>query len=499
MKNEYIASSYNITKTGVKFKCSSPELQALFDDCEKAATENIRKFGQYKVMQEGAKYNGVWLETQPMGGEMYATRDMETALNNQLIFMYYQHRNGKMPGMIRCSYPWNGITPHHDWMQGDFFTRSALRMYWFIGEDKEYLKLLYKALRDFEEYLWKYRDSDGDGCLESWCVWDTGEDNCTKILAQGVKYPECGAHTGETAPSSGKGFPFESAEYMAYSYSHCIALAEISDILQNGEKEMWLERAKRVRDRAIEYLWDDNKKAIFDRDCNNKTIDCLTLENLKCMYHGLFTQKMADEFIKKHLNNPSEFNTPLPLCYIAANDPLFFVNYNLNNFSDEIKAMNFFEDDFDDNCWSGPVEGLTVQRALDALLNYGYHKKVTEIGRKWLKNLAKHRVYVQQYDPMTGEPSKGTNGYGPTVLSALEYITYIYGIDYVKGDLIFSCSSEDFDSAYTQTLFGHEYTLIRQDGRCIIKMDGEEKIRIPLGSRIVTDINCIIKEIHEME
>ena len=34
------------------------------------------------VLREGADYDGVCLETQPMGGEMYAKRDMEVALNN---------------------------------------------------------------------------------------------------------------------------------------------------------------------------------------------------------------------------------------------------------------------------------------------------------------------------------------------------------------------------------------------------------------------------------
>jgi hypothetical protein len=32
----------------------------------------------------------IWLETQPMGGEMYAKRNMEAGLNNQLLFMENQ-------------------------------------------------------------------------------------------------------------------------------------------------------------------------------------------------------------------------------------------------------------------------------------------------------------------------------------------------------------------------------------------------------------------------
>ncbi len=498
MAKGFMAHDYKLTPVSVKFECENPAIKAVFDDCERLARENIRMFGDYRVMQEGAKYNGVWLETQPMGGEMYATRDMEVALNNQLIFMYYQHRSGKMPGMIRYSFPWMGITPHHDWMQGDFFTEAALRMYWFIGEDTSYLQRLYTALRDFDTYLWEYRDSDGDGCLEAWCVWDTGEDNCTKILANGVEYPARGAHTGEVAPQFGTGFPFESAEYMAYSFAHREALAEISDILGNGEGDLWRERAKSVQNRAREYLWRDDRKAFYDRDCDNKFIDCLTLENLKCMYHGLFTQEMAEEFVENHLKNPDEFATPLPLGYIAANDPLFYLSDERNNFSPELKAKNILHTDAADNCWSGPVEGLTMQRSLNALLRYGFNREASELGRRWLNNLAKHRRYVQGYDPFTGDPAPGEQGYGPTVLSALEYITYLYGIDFVKGELIFSCSGEDFASEYTQVLFGHEFTLRRESGKATLLRDGELRLTSELGKRIVTDLELNVLRTYEM-
>ncbi len=499
MANGYLATEYPISGTGVTFSCEDAVLQGVFEDCERLAKENIRMFGEYRVLQEGAKYNGVWYETQPMGGEMYASRDMEAALNNHLIFLLYQRRDGKMPGMIRYSFPWNGISPHHDWMQGDFFTKSALRMYWWIGKDRKYLELLYKGLRDFENYLWSCRDSDGDGCLESWGVWDTGEDNCSRIMANGVKYPEEGAHTGETAPCGETGFPFESAEYMAYSYAHCLALAEISDLLGLGERAEWLKRAETVQNRAKEYLWVEEKKAFFDRDCKNEIIDCLTLENIKCMYHGLMTQEMADDFIAQHLMNPEEFCTPLPMAYIAIHDPLFYVNDEVNNFSEELKARHILSEDAADNNWSGPVEGLTMQRSVDALLGYGHHAEASWFGRKWLENLKKYRSYVQQYNPFTGEPAPGDQGYGPTVLAALEYITWLYGVDYGKDELVFSCSAEDFESEYSQSLFGHVYTLKRQGGKAVVLLDGVEKLRASLGARIVTDMDCRVKRVSGME
>ncbi|MCI8387412.1 MAG: hypothetical protein HFE63_02960 [Clostridiales bacterium] len=499
MSRGYLAEDYRITETGVKFTCNNEMRQRVFDRCEELAKLNIKQFGDRKVMQEGAKYHGVWLETQPMGGEMYATHNMEVALNNQLIFMQYQRRDGRMPGMVQ--YSGNGMQVSQDFMQGDFFTVSALRMYWFIGKDKQYLKLLYESLRDFDEYLWNYRDSDGDGCLETWCTYDTGDDNNTRLLANEIYSTQYGMWCGEKPPVGRGKLPFESAEYMAYSYSHRIALAEISDILENGEGDKWRAAAADIRKKVREYLWDDEKKALFDRDCDNKMLYTLTLENLKCMYHGLMDQDMADDFIKFHLLNKDEFFTPLPLPNLAANDPLFYVNDAYNNFTPEIaeKVHKYMHGDILDNSWSGPVEGLSVQRSVDALLGYGHHAEASMIGRKWLDNLAKHDKYVQQYNPATGEPSPGEDGYGPTILAALEYITYLYGIDYVKDELIFSCSAESFDSSYEQTLFGHTYMLKRENGMARVYKDGREMFGLTVGARVVTDLDCNIKSISGME
>ena len=49
-----------------------------------------------------------------------------------------------------------------------------------MGKDPGYLDLLYTTLERFDSYLWRVRDSDGDGCLETWCKYDTGEDHALR-------------------------------------------------------------------------------------------------------------------------------------------------------------------------------------------------------------------------------------------------------------------------------------------------------------------------------
>ena len=181
--------------TDVKFNISDPIWQKVYDAAEEKAQLNVHAFCSRPVLIEGGGYNGIWLETQPMGGEMYAMRNMEAAMNNQLFFMENIRADGRIPSVIRFTgdekKPLDLMFSH---FQGYCFPYHALNMYFLNGHDREYLEMLYDVLERFDAYLWKHRDSDGDGCLESWCVWDTGEDNCTRFLGG----PE--AWAGETAP-----------------------------------------------------------------------------------------------------------------------------------------------------------------------------------------------------------------------------------------------------------------------------------------------------------
>ena len=485
----------------MSFTTADGVLNALVDKIIALCEKNKAVFGGIPILREGAKYNGVWLETQPMGGEMYASRDAVTALGNQLIFMKYQRRDGKMPGMISCSYPWKGVTPHHDWMQGDFFSRPALRMSYLIGHDRTYLTLLYEALRDFDNYLWTFRDTDGDGCLETFCVWDTGDDNNTRLLAHGISAHEHGCVMSEEAPTDHGDMPFESAEYMAYSYSQRSVLAEISDLLKNGEGDTWRERAEAVRLRFMEYLWDEERAAAYDRDKNNEMMYVLSLENLKCMYQGIFTQEMADAFIARHLMNPEEFFTPLPLPNIAANDACFFLDDERNNFTPEMmeRVRPLCAGDMADNSWGGPVQGLCHQRVIDALLNYRHHAELTVIARRWIENAKRVGAFPQQYDPFTGDCCQGMDGYGPAMLATLEYLVHLFGIDYASGRFTLSNGAAEPDSSYTQHIFDSDYILTRQNGTATLTKDGKTVLSFTGGVRIVTDEALNILTVHGME
>ena len=295
-----------LPKTGVTFSCDNAALQKLFDEAERKCLHNLKNFGADTVLVEGGGYEKIWLETQPMGGEMYWKRNMTAAMNNQLLFMRTQRADGRIAGSIQC-HPDGTIEPQFNKFQGFCFPLHALNMWYLSGKEPAYLDMLADCLEKFDAYLWKTRDSDGDGCLESFCVYDTGEDNA---LRYGHAPVYC---TTDTPPEDADVVPMASMDVTSFSYACRDTLAEISRLRGDGRESEWREKADAVAANLKARLWDDKRHACFDRDKHGKTIDVLCHNTLRCMYWGSISQKMADAFVRQHLLNPQEFWTPLPI------------------------------------------------------------------------------------------------------------------------------------------------------------------------------------------
>jgi hypothetical protein len=260
---------------------------------------------------------------------------------------------------------------------------------------------------------------------------------------------------------------------MAWSYQGRRVLAEIAAELDNGQQAYWLHQADEIQRRLIDSLWRPERHACYDRDKDGQFMDVLLHNNLRCMWFGAFTQQMADEFIRFHLLNPAEFWTPMPLPSIAANDPLFR-NARGNN-------------------WSGQPQGLTFQRAIRALENYGHYAELTLIGHAFLRVVGRSGRFRQQYDPFTGQPDDVPHAkpnYGPTALAVLEYISRMHGIHVDRERVLFSGLPRGSHSIdYTQRWGDRDYALRIADGQMIGSLNRRELFRCTAGVRIVTDLD----------
>lgn len=507
-------AAISLPQCSVQFHCADPALNQLMTKAEGLAAANIVQFAPtLPALIEGGGYSSVYTETQPMGGEMYAKRNPRVALNNQLLFMLCQRADGRLPGRVislahgkagdwkndpvyqYSSGEWEslGLLADYGQLQGNALPYPAFKMYYLAGKPAGYLKLLAESLEDFDAYLWRTRDPDGEGVLQSWCVWDTGEDNCHRFGGSPNRwphdYPPAGAHTPKQSDPGDREcyyqwctarelsekiqVPLRSMDMMAYSYENRMTRALISEELGDGQAGLWRGRAEDVRRALQQHLWRPEKGAAYDKDRNNQWLETLVHNNLRCMYYGVFSQQMADEFIRRHLLNPQEFLTPVPLPSIAANDPLFC--------------------NIADNNWSGQPQGLTWQRAIRALENYGRYAELTMFGRTYLKVLKTAGVLTQQFDPFDAanpaKDNKGRDGYGPTVLGFMEYVSRMFGV-YLERDHVYWSGLADGGAAeYTQH-FGDRAFALRNDGRSFTaSLNGAPLFTCSDGVRVHTDLH----------
>lgn len=504
--------------TASSFQTKDTGLQRLYDAAIRVLDSNRSRFTPaMEILVEGGGYDNAWIETQPMGGEMFAKRDAQVALNNQVLFMLAQRADGRLPGMvvsgaIAREKAWDKNPPEgHLWMekagvladfemfQGFCFAEPAWRMFHWMGRDKIYLQKLHDTLVAHDSYLWRTRDTNGDGVLETWCVWDTGEDAANRYHRRWApsrwpfeKPPGTPGLPVLTNPEDSRRYwfhdigkdaqpptmenvmvPFASMDVMAYSYSARATLAVISEELGNGQAETWRAKAEEVRRALVEKLWAPERHACFDRDRLGRPLPELIHNNLRCMWHGILTQEMADAFIRHHLMNPRAFWTPLPLVSVAINEPIF--------------------ENAPGNNWSGQPQGLTYQRAIQALERYGHFAEVTLLGDKLLPVLIRNGCkFPQQLDPMTGEPSgQKADGYGPMALAALEYLSRTRGIhlDVENNRVWWSCASPDAaDFTSSQRWGDHEFVMRRADGKLVAEVGGKTVFTCEGATRIVTDL-----------
>jgi hypothetical protein len=462
--------------TGVTFTCDNAPLQKLYDEAERKCLLNLNQFGPDTVLVEGGGYEKIWLETQPMGGEMYAKRNMTAAMNNQLLFMRTQREDGRIAGSIQ-GHADGTVEPQFNKFQGFCFPLHALNMWYLSGKEPAYLDQLAVCLEKFDAYLWATRDSNHDGCLESYCVYDTGEDNA---LRYGKAPVYC---TTDTPPVDADVVPMASMDIMSFSYACRDTLAEISRLRGDGRADMWQERAQAVAAALKKHLWDEHRHAFFDRDKNGNVIDVLCHNTLRCMYWGSMSKEMADAFVQEHLLNPKEFWTPMPLPSVSVSDPAFR-NASENN-------------------WSGQSEGLTFQRAIIALERYGYETIVTKLGKTLLDTLIRGGyVFTQQFDPFTGEPSRVgmtshevlskdstepfQDAYGPTMLAALEYMAHIWGVHMMHDEVWFSLGS-GMKYTYTQHFGDTDYTVTSDGTSATVSVNGKAVFTGACGIRVITD------------
>lgn len=442
----------------IRFTTGAYYLQQLYNAAERTCRGNLRRFGDAPVLVEGGGYEKIWLETQPMGGEMYYHRSPEAGLNNTLMFMRHQRADGRLPGSIE--YRDGQLIPQYDKLQGFCFAFPALNLWYLADLGPAYLEELADCLRRFDEYLWRTREKDGVLC--SYCVYDTGEDNALRYGNAPRWWPE------DEPPRGYRAVPMQSMDVTSYSYSCRSALARISRLRGDGREAYWREQAQDVARRLKDRLWSEARGAMFDRDATGRRINVLTHGTLRCMYWGSISRSMADRFVVDHLLNEREFMTRVPLPSVAMSDPAFRNNPG--------------------NDWSGQPQGLTFLRSIRALENYGWDQTLPVLAHRIFGAVVLNDFqFSQQYDPISRAVTSPRGDYGPTALAVLEYVAHMMGVRQELGKIIYSINYMIQPYEYRLTWRGDEYVLCSTGKWAMATVNGRRIYNGPCGVRVILD------------
>ena len=476
-------------KASVTFQTTDADLQKAYDVAVKSLPNNIKAFGDKMLTVTGAGYEAVWPETTPVEGRMLYNRYLPVAVDAQKIWMQFQRNDGCIPGMIQQFITTSascqpgiapsvaGVSAIFGWIQGWYFPRTALDLYYLADLDENYLRALYDCCARADAFLWSARDDDQNGCLESWCEWDLGDDNAWRY--HGAPY---GCPDGKP-PKDHPILPMESVDMMSVSYGLRDTCAKIAAIWNSDEESVWRKKAEEVQNKIRSYLWREDKGACYNRDKNNEFMDELEACNLRALYFGSFTQEMADRFIKDHLKNPEEFWTPIPLPSVARNNP-FYRQY------EDFSSM------------SGPVSTIHLMRTILGLDDYGHPAEITQLLKPFRKVIARDGRYEPFYDPITTEPNGlPTDGCStPGMVAMLSLIALSMGVWITpKKEIYFAAIESDANSVYTQVWGEDVYSLEIESNTAHVAVNGEEKFSFPAGFRAVTDMSGKLLRIVRIE
>jgi hypothetical protein len=511
-----------IPATGVTFSSRDHLLQQLFIHGEVKQRNNTHVFyaprpslpDPFAVIVEGGAFMGAWPETQPMAGAMYAARDVRLALNNQLVFTRTQRKDGRIANVVFCGQVHtcharvckpNGTLPPTNnripLLQGFYLASPMVDVAWYMNltsgnHATEYLQEVQRSLEALDAYLWDTRN----------------DSTCFGLVSGAINSSSCPIHpspgnhrgllwslgAGDSGEDGSQKYrdntiPIQSMDMMGYSYDIRRSLARISRLLDQPEREgQWLQAAQHVAALTSANLWREELGAMFERDVRDRWVTTLTHNNLRMMWHGLFTQDQADIFVRRHLMNRSEFwggVNGMPLSTISLSDP---------GHRFQIKTSD---------AWTGAPEGLTMQRSIRALESYGHFAELTLVGRRLSTALLRGCTsgtntssvgchFTTAIDPCTGVPHSGDN-YGPMIMAFFETLALRIGIvPRPEQGILWSALRDHGGSGnYSQRLGSRVYTLRIRGDQFVGEMDGLTLFRGSTGARVVTDLEGTVTHV----
>ncbi|VTR22673.1 Uncharacterised protein [Actinobacillus pleuropneumoniae] len=456
--------------TGVRFAASGGRLEtAYYTALEKLLACIVPINGSDPILQEGGIYLGCWLEsTGTINAELLSRLIPSVSETTYLAFADQQREDGLLPYKLTENGPSfrqiQLVTP---------LARCVWNHYELHGRDLSFLKTMYQAMSRYDDWIARYRNTRGTGCVEAFSTFDTGHDLSPRFWhVPDTPYRNDAAAFHPDSPV----LPFLAPDLTANIYCQRMYLARMAEELGESGAD-WRAKAEASLDSLFRYCYDEKDQFFYDRDRNDELVRVQSDVLLRVMACEVGDAELFGNMLRRYLLNTGKFFAKYPFTSMAMDDPRFDPSSSYNS-------------------WGGPSNFLSLIRAPHAFEHRHRYVELTWVLQPILSALSKAKRFPQTLSPWTGEEGF-TAAYSPSILCLLDYVERLCGIMPIGSDRLWFTGLLPVDmdhgeevagnTAYSRTVNGLHYELVNTPDNVTVYREGRVHIQGPAGIRLVTD------------
>lgn len=456
--------------TGVRFAASGGRLEsAYYTALEKLLACIVPMNGSDPILQEGGIYLGCWLEsTGTINAELLSRLIPSVSETTYLAFADQQREDGLLPYKLTENGPSfrqiQLVTP---------LARCVWNHYELHGRDLSFLKTMYQAMSRYDDWIARYRNTRGTGCVEAFSTFDTGHDLSPRFWhVPDTPYRNDAAAFHPDSPV----LPFLAPDLTANIYCQRMYLARMAEELGESGAD-WRAKAEASLNSLFRYCYDEDDQFFYDRDRNDELVRVQSDVLLRVMACEVGDAELFGNMLRRYLLNTGKFFAKYPFTSMAMDDPRFDPSSSYNS-------------------WGGPSNFLSLIRAPHAFEHRHRYVELTWVLQPILSALSKAKRFPQTLSPWTGEEGF-TEAYSPSILCLLDYVERLCGIMPIGSDRLWFTGLLPVDmdhgeevagnTAYSRTVNGLHYELVNTPDNVTVYREGRVHIQGPAGIRLVTD------------
>ncbi|MBU5347710.1 MGH1-like glycoside hydrolase domain-containing protein [Paenibacillus lautus] len=456
--------------TGVRFAASGGRLEATYYNAlEKLLACIMPMNGTDPILQEGGIYLGCWLEsTGTINAELLSRLIPSVSETTYLAFADQQREDGLLPYKLTEKGPSfrqiQLVTP---------LARCVWNHYELHGRGLSFLKTMYQAMSRYDDWIARYRNTRGTGCVEAFSTFDTGHDLSPRFWhVPDTPYRNDAAAFHPDSPV----LPFLAPDLTANIYCQRMYLARMAEELGESGAD-WRTKAEASLNSLFRYCYDEDDQFFYDRDRNDELVRVQSDVLLRVMACEVGDDELFGNMLRRYLLNTGKFFAKYPFTSIAMDDPRFDPSSSYNS-------------------WGGPSNFLSLIRAPHAFEHHHRYVELTWVLQPILSALSKAKRFPQTLSPWTGAEGF-TEAYSPSILCLLDYVERLCGIMPIGSDQLWFTGLLPVDmdhgeevsgnTAYSRTVNGLQYELVNTPDNVTVYREGRVHIQGPAGIRLVTD------------